>query len=167
MMMFWIPECMASSTPYWISGLSTTGSISFGCAFVAGRNRVPSPAAGNTALRTFAIILVHYRCEKLDQVSDRIFVAIPAYRDSELPATLIDMFRKAKCPERLRVVVAWQFARRETLPKEVCRLKNLEIIAIRSEESRGPNWARRLIQQRYDGESFTLLLDSHHRFVKH
>src|SRR5215813_12038162 len=37
-------------------GLSTIGSISFGWAFVAGRNRVPSPAAGKTALRTFAII---------------------------------------------------------------------------------------------------------------
>jgi hypothetical protein len=32
--------------------LSTTGSISFGIAFVAGRNRVPNPATGSTALRT-------------------------------------------------------------------------------------------------------------------
>src|SRR5215467_8172470 len=38
-------------------GLSTIGSISFGCAFVAGRKRVPSPAAGKTALRTLASIL--------------------------------------------------------------------------------------------------------------
>jgi hypothetical protein len=43
---------MHSSTTYWICGLSTTGSISFGCAFVAGRKRVPKPAAGSTALRT-------------------------------------------------------------------------------------------------------------------
>ncbi len=40
----------ASSTTYWIAGLSTTGSISLGVAFVAGRKRVPSPAAGITAL---------------------------------------------------------------------------------------------------------------------
>src|SRR5277367_792225 len=39
-----------------MSGLSTSGSISLGCALVAGRNRVPSPAAGKTALRTFGII---------------------------------------------------------------------------------------------------------------
>jgi hypothetical protein len=32
-----------------MAGLSTTGSISFGMAFVAGKNRVPSPAAGITA----------------------------------------------------------------------------------------------------------------------
>src|ERR1700693_6589400 len=47
-----IPLAMASSTPYLIVGLSTSGSISFGWAFVTGRNRVPRPAAGNIALRT-------------------------------------------------------------------------------------------------------------------
>src|SRR5439155_11111871 len=46
------PDATASSTTYWIVGLSTIGSISFGWAFVAGRNLVPRPAAGNTALRT-------------------------------------------------------------------------------------------------------------------
>ena len=43
------PAATASSTTYWIDGLSTTGSISFGWLLVAGRNRVPSPAAGITA----------------------------------------------------------------------------------------------------------------------
>src|ERR1022692_1156179 len=37
-------------------GLSTSGSISLGWALVAGRKRVPSPAAGNTALRTLIAI---------------------------------------------------------------------------------------------------------------
>jgi hypothetical protein len=36
-------------------GLSTRGSISLGCAFVAGRKRVPSPAAGKTALVIFVM----------------------------------------------------------------------------------------------------------------
>src|SRR5471032_3123996 len=48
------PEAIASSTPYWMMGLSTMGSISFGWALVAGRKRVPSPAAGKTAFRTLA-----------------------------------------------------------------------------------------------------------------
>ena len=47
-----MPAAEASSTAYWISGLSTIGSISFGIALVAGRKRVPSPATGKTALRT-------------------------------------------------------------------------------------------------------------------
>src|SRR4030095_2526700 len=37
-------------------GLSTRGSISLGCALVAGRNRVPRPAAGKTALRILVIV---------------------------------------------------------------------------------------------------------------
>src|SRR6185312_16098925 len=46
-----MPAARASSIAYWISGLSTTGSISLAVALVAGRKRVPSPATGNTALR--------------------------------------------------------------------------------------------------------------------
>src|SRR3954470_9208369 len=54
MMRIWShPEAIASSTPYWMMGLSTMGSISLGWALVAGRKRVPRPAAGKTALRTF------------------------------------------------------------------------------------------------------------------
>src|SRR5690349_13727283 len=49
------PAATASSTTYWMAGLSTTGSISLGELFVAGRNRVPRPAAGITALRTLVI----------------------------------------------------------------------------------------------------------------
>src|ERR1022692_4127679 len=44
------PADSASSTAYWISGLSTIGSISFGLALVMGRNLVPRPATGNTAV---------------------------------------------------------------------------------------------------------------------
>src|SRR6187549_568008 len=47
-----MPAATASSTAYWMTGLSTSGSISLGWAFVAGRNRVPQPAAGKTAFRT-------------------------------------------------------------------------------------------------------------------
>ena len=41
-----MPASRASSTTCWISGRSTTGSISFGMALVAGRKRVPRPATG-------------------------------------------------------------------------------------------------------------------------
>src|ERR1700677_461667 len=53
-----IPASMASSTAYWTTGLSTTGSISLGTALVAGRKRVPMPATGRTALRTgFGLVI--------------------------------------------------------------------------------------------------------------
>ena len=41
-----MPAAFASSIAYWISGLSTTVSISFGIALVAGSVRVPSPPPG-------------------------------------------------------------------------------------------------------------------------
>src|SRR5439155_23033920 len=54
-----MPEAIASSTTYWIVGMSTIGSISLGIALVAGRKRVPSPAAGMTALRILTRPSVH------------------------------------------------------------------------------------------------------------
>src|SRR3954451_8821855 len=51
-MMLSTPDATASSTAYWMIGLSTRGSISFGWALVAGRKRGSHPAAGKTAFRT-------------------------------------------------------------------------------------------------------------------
>src|SRR5438128_2643217 len=49
--MIWsMPAATASSTPYWMMGLSTMGSISLGCALVAGKKRVPNPAGGRGAV---------------------------------------------------------------------------------------------------------------------
>src|SRR5919204_1372662 len=50
-----MPAAAASSTAYWMSGLSTTGIISFGLALVTGRKRLPKPATGNTAFLSFGI----------------------------------------------------------------------------------------------------------------
>ena len=38
----------------------------------------------------------------------RIFVQIPAYRDSELSATVRDLVKKAYDPASLRIAVLWQ-----------------------------------------------------------
>src|ERR1700726_5158309 len=45
-----------------MSGLSTTGNISLGLAFVAGRKRVPRPATGNTAVRIAELTLIQRSC---------------------------------------------------------------------------------------------------------
>ncbi|MBS0295821.1 MAG: hypothetical protein JSR45_05870 [Proteobacteria bacterium] len=97
---------------------------------------------------------------------ERIYVQIPAYRDSELSATLIDLYAKAEAPERVRTAVLWQYGEGETLARKVQRLPNLDIVAVPSGGSQGCNWARSLLQQRWAGEAYTLLLDSHHRFVR-
>src|SRR5947199_9025427 len=57
--MIWLqPAASASATAYWMIRLSTSGSISLGWALVAGRKRVPNPAAGKTALQTFIIFFI-------------------------------------------------------------------------------------------------------------
>jgi hypothetical protein len=48
-----------------MSGLSTRGSISFGDALVAGKKRVPRPAAGKTAFLTLMVQL--YLCGKVER----------------------------------------------------------------------------------------------------
>ena len=55
----------------------------------------------------------------------------------------------------------------ESLPAEVSALPNLELIELPFEQSEGASWARRQLQDRWSGEPYTLLLDSHHRFVPH
>src|SRR5882672_2934257 len=51
-----MPAAAASSTGYWMTGLSTIGSISFGLALVTGRKRLPRPATGKTAFLSFILI---------------------------------------------------------------------------------------------------------------
>lgn len=97
--------------------------------------------------------------------SATIYVQIPAYRDSELSRTLRGLYRHAAHPERLRTKVIWQRAADDSMDNDVRALPNLELVEIPAEKSLGCNWARRLAQQDWAGEPFTLLLDSHHRFV--
>jgi hypothetical protein len=94
-----------------------------------------------------------------------IYVQLPAYRDKELSDTLIDLYAKAQNPERLRTCVLWQRGPRERLSTAALKLPRLQIIEVPAAESKGCNWARRILQQQWKGEHFTLLLDSHHRFA--
>src|SRR6476620_9322882 len=67
-----MPAATASSTAYWMSGLSTIGSISLGDALVAGRKRGQRPAPGKTAFVIFCIALVcAQEFEELLFVQDR------------------------------------------------------------------------------------------------
>ncbi len=99
-------------------------------------------------------------------MADRIFVQIPAYRDRELVATVSNLYQQARHPERLRVAIAWQYAEEELChERELEQWPNLTLLKVPASESRGCNWARSRLQQLWDGERYTLFLDSHHRFV--
>ncbi len=99
-------------------------------------------------------------------MKETIFVQIASYRDPELLPTLRDLFDKAKYPDNIRVCVAWQHSKKDKWDnlKEFKNDARLDIIDIDFAASKGACWARNLIQQRYKNETYTLQLDSHHRF---
>lgn len=97
---------------------------------------------------------------------DRIFVQIPAYRDPQLVPTLDSLFRQAHDPSRLRVRVCWQCARNDRLPSRYSGAPNVEIDEIDYRASRGANWARRRVQRHWNGEPYSLIIDSHLRFSR-
>lgn len=97
-----------------------------------------------------------------------IFVQIASYRDPELIPTLKDLLDKADSPQNLRICIAHQHSEEDewdTLD-EFKDDDRFVILDIPHTESQGACWARNKIQQEYADETYTLQLDSHHRFVE-
>jgi glycosyltransferase involved in cell wall biosynthesis len=97
-----------------------------------------------------------------------IFIQIASYRDPQLLPTLEDMISKAKYPDNLRIGICWQHSTDDSWDS-LDKYKNdsrFKIIDVDHKESKGVCWARNAVQQLYDKETYTLQLDSHHRFVK-
>jgi [Skp1-protein]-hydroxyproline N-acetylglucosaminyltransferase len=106
---------------------------------------------------------------------DLIFVSIPSYRDSEVIATLEDLYRKAKYPHRVVAGVCQQidevkdraFDVRHTTNAIIKRhMENIRIMTLPSTEAKGPSYARFLIEQQlFDDETFYMGIDSHSAFT--
>ena len=98
----------------------------------------------------------------------KIFIQIASYRDPELLATLRDCIDKANKPENLVFSLCWQHSKEDEWDNldEFKDDKRFKIIDVDYTESKGACWARNSLQQQYDGEEYTLQLDSHHRFIQ-
>ena len=96
-----------------------------------------------------------------------IFVQIASYRDPQLLPTLKDMLEKADHPENLRIGIAWQHNKADDWDNlnEYQNDDRFRIIDIDYLESKGVCWARNAVQQLYNDETYTLQIDSHHRFA--
>jgi len=94
-----------------------------------------------------------------------IFVQIASYRDPELVPTVLDCIANAKYPKSLRIAIGWQHAGDEDISK-IKDLTQVKIIDIPYTKTKGACWVRSKIQQYYNDETYTLQLDSHHRFTK-
>ena len=93
-----------------------------------------------------------------------IFVQIASYRDPELMPTLQDCVSKASRPHELRFGICWQRDDSESLG-EFAADRRFRVITVDYRESQGACWARHSLQAFYGGETYTLQLDSHHRFA--
>ena len=96
---------------------------------------------------------------------ETIFISIASYRDPELLPTLRDAIANAKKPERLTFGLCWQKDDTETLA-EFTDDPRFKVIKVPFADSKGTCWARNMIQDLYDGETYYMQLDSHHRFTK-
>lgn len=101
-------------------------------------------------------------------MNDKIFIQIASYRDPQLLPTLRDCISKAKFPENLVFSISWQHSNDDEWDNlnEFSGDSRFKIIDIDYKDSKGACWARNALQQQYNGEKYTLQLDSHHRFVE-
>jgi hypothetical protein len=94
-----------------------------------------------------------------------IFIQIASYRDPELLPTIRDCISNAEFPENLKFCIGWQRSETESL-EEYYNDPRFIILSIPHKDTKGCCWMRNKIQQFYNGEKYTLQLDSHHRFIK-
>lgn len=106
-----------------------------------------------------------------EKIRETIYIQIASYRDSELIHTIQSCLSHAQDPSRLHFCIAWQVHPEQDkqhiqdFKSEFGSDNRFDIIQLDSRNSRGACWARRIIQDKYDGkDDYTLHLDSHHRF---
>ncbi len=97
----------------------------------------------------------------------RIYVQIASYRDPECQWTVKDLFEKAENPDRITVGICWQFDEEEDKNcfEVSTRPDQVRVMPVDWREAEGVCWARHMTQQMWDGEEYTLMIDSHMRFV--
>lgn len=93
-----------------------------------------------------------------------IFIQIASYRDSELTATVQDAIQKAAYPQNLSFGIVWQ-GKLGVDPLPVEYLHYCRLLLVDADHSRGVCWARSKTQALWEGEPYTLQIDSHMRFV--
>ena len=97
-----------------------------------------------------------------------IFIQIASYRDPQLILTIKDALKHAKFPKNLRFGICRQYHPDDKFDdlSEYKDDKRFRILDVLYTESKGVCWARNQVQQLYQGEDYTLQIDSHMRFEK-
>ena len=102
-----------------------------------------------------------------DTAQQRILVQIASYQDPECRETIDNLYRQAIHPERVHVAICWQHLDGDPEPVHPDRdyAGRVRLIAVDANDSQGVCWARRMTQHLWAGEEFTLVTDSHMRFI--
>ncbi len=100
---------------------------------------------------------------------DTIFIQIASYRDLELIPTIKDAIEQALYPELLNFGICWQYQTESELRyiDMLKSIKNCRVRSVLASSSNGVGWARAEVQKLFQGEKYTLQIDSHMRFIKH
>ena len=98
----------------------------------------------------------------------KIFIQIASYRDPQLIHTIRDCDMKSSDPTKLVYSIALQHSQEDEWDQlfEFKGDPRFKVVDIDYKDSKGACWARNQLQQNYDGEEYTLQIDSHHRFVQ-
>ena len=98
----------------------------------------------------------------------KIFVQIAAYRDPQLIPTIKNMLENAKKPKNLVLSICRQYHPEDGFDslEEYKDDNRFRVIDVLYSESKGVCWARNLTQTLYEGEEYTMQIDSHMRFEK-
>jgi hypothetical protein len=97
-----------------------------------------------------------------------IFIQIASYRDIELIPTIKDAIEQAHYPELLSFGICWQYQTESELRyiDALKSIKNCRVTSVLASTSQGVGWARYQVQKLWQGETYTLQIDSHMRFAK-
>jgi hypothetical protein len=100
-----------------------------------------------------------------------IFVSIASYIDPELRYTILDCINKAKHPENLYFSICLQYDNDNEYINEYCiddlvEKYNIKVFKEYYTKSQGGCWARQIAQTSYNGEEYSLQIDSHTRLIQ-
>ena len=98
----------------------------------------------------------------------KIFIQIASYRDPQLIPTIENCLKQADHPNDLVFGICRQYHPKDGFDNldKYRQDSRFRIVDVQWDKAEGVCWARNQVQQQYKGETYTLQLDSHHRFVE-
>lgn len=99
-------------------------------------------------------------------MDERIFVTVPTYRDHRCSTTLYDLYANADKPGLIYTAVLDQHAD----DTDSCHVpdkwsRNVRRTSMPHEEAKGPLFARQLLCDMYQGETYFMMIDAHMKFA--